>query len=36
MKAQEANEISPLVMRDLHFLRPLDQSGFIDELRRTK
>jgi len=32
MKAPEANEISPLAMWDLHFLRQLDHSGFIDRL----
>jgi ABC-type nitrate/sulfonate/bicarbonate transport system substrate-binding protein len=32
MKAPEANEISPLALWDLHFLRRLDNSGFIDGL----
>jgi len=32
MKAPEAHEISPLAMWDLHFLRQLDHSGFIDRL----
>ncbi len=32
MKAAEAEEISPLAMWDLHFLRQLDNSGFIDRL----
>jgi hypothetical protein len=32
MKAPEAKEISPLAMWDLHFLRQLDNSGFIDRL----
>jgi len=27
-----AKEISPLAMWDLHFLRQLDNSGFIDRL----
>ncbi|MGH7784007.1 MAG: ABC transporter substrate-binding protein [Candidatus Binatia bacterium] len=32
MKAPEAKEISPLAMWNLHFLRQLDNSGFIDQL----
>jgi ABC-type nitrate/sulfonate/bicarbonate transport system substrate-binding protein len=32
MKAPEAKEISPLALWDLHFLRQLDNSGFIDGL----
>jgi ABC-type nitrate/sulfonate/bicarbonate transport system substrate-binding protein len=32
MKAPEANEISPLAMWDLHYLRQLDNSGFINRL----
>jgi hypothetical protein len=32
MKAPEAKEISPLALWDLHFLRRLDNSGFIDRL----
>jgi len=32
MKAPVAKEISPLAMWDLHFLRQLDNSGFIDRL----
>ena len=32
MKAPVAKEISPLAMWDLHFLRQLDDSGFIDRL----
>jgi ABC-type nitrate/sulfonate/bicarbonate transport system substrate-binding protein len=32
MKAPEAKEISPLALWDLHFLRHLDNSGFIDRL----
>src|SRR4030095_10167090 len=36
MKAREAEEISPLAMWDLHYLRQLDNSGFIDDLYRTK
>jgi ABC-type nitrate/sulfonate/bicarbonate transport system substrate-binding protein len=36
MKAPEANEISPLAMWDLHYLRQLDNSGFIDQLYDAK
>lgn len=32
MKAPEAKELSPMSMWDLHFLRQLDSSGFIDRL----
>jgi ABC-type nitrate/sulfonate/bicarbonate transport system substrate-binding protein len=32
MKAPEAKELSPLALWDLHFLRQLDNSGFIDKL----
>lgn len=32
MKAPEAKEISPLALWDLHFLRHLDNSGFINRL----
>lgn len=32
MKAPEAEEISPLALWDLHFLRQLDNSGFINRL----
>src|SRR5206468_11925045 len=32
MKAPEAKEISPLAFWDLHFLRQLDNSGFINQL----
>lgn len=32
MKAPEAKEKSPLALWNLHFLRQLDQSGFIDRL----
>lgn len=32
MKAPEAKEISPLAMWDIHYLRELDDSGFIDRL----
>lgn len=34
MKAPEAKDMSPLAMWDLHFLRQLDNSGFIDGLYR--
>jgi hypothetical protein len=36
MKAPVAKEISPLAMWDLHFLRQLDNSGFIDGLYDAK
>jgi ABC-type nitrate/sulfonate/bicarbonate transport system substrate-binding protein len=32
MKSTEAKEISPLALWDLHYLRELDQSGFINKL----
>jgi ABC-type nitrate/sulfonate/bicarbonate transport system substrate-binding protein len=32
MKAPEAKELSPLALWDLHYLRQLDNSGFIDRL----
>ena len=32
MKTDEAKELSPLALWDLHFLRDLDNSGFIDKL----
>jgi hypothetical protein len=32
MKAPETKELSPLALWDLHFLRQLDNSGFIDRL----
>jgi len=32
MKAPEAEELSPLAMWDLHYLRQLDNSGFINKL----
>jgi ABC-type nitrate/sulfonate/bicarbonate transport system substrate-binding protein len=32
MKAPETKELSPLALWDLHFLRQLDHSGFIDRL----
>jgi ABC-type nitrate/sulfonate/bicarbonate transport system substrate-binding protein len=35
MKAPEANEISPLALWDLHFLRQLDNAGFIDGLYKS-
>lgn len=34
MKSPEAKEISPLALWDLHYLRELDHSGFIDRLYR--
>jgi len=36
MKAPEAKELSPIAMWDLHFLRQLDNSGFIDGLYAGK
>ena len=36
MKAPEAKDLSPLSMWDLHFLRQLDNSGFIDGLYEGK
>jgi len=36
MKAPEAKELSPLSMWDLHFLRQLDDSGFINDLYGMK
>jgi hypothetical protein len=32
IKSPEAKEISPLALWDLHYLRELDNSGFIDRL----
>ena len=32
MKAPEAQEVSAMALWDLHYLRALDQSGFIDDL----
>jgi ABC-type nitrate/sulfonate/bicarbonate transport system substrate-binding protein len=32
IKAPEAKQVSPLALWDLHYLRELDNSGFIDEL----
>jgi len=34
MKVPEAQETSPLALWDLHYLRELDESGFIDRLYR--
>lgn len=36
MKSPQAREISPLALWDLHYLRELDNSGFIDELHSGK
>ncbi len=36
MKAPEAKELSPLALWDLHYLRELDDSGFIDGLYAAK
>ena len=32
MKDPKAKELSPLALWDLHYLRELDDSGFIDQL----
>ncbi len=32
MKSPEAREVSPMALWDIHYLRELDQSGFIDRL----
>ncbi len=34
MKAPEARELSPIAMWDIHYLRDMDNSGFIDGLYR--
>jgi len=34
MKTPEARELSPIAMWDIHYLRDLDNSGFIDGLYR--
>lgn len=34
MKAPEARELSPIAMWDIHYLRDLDNAGFIDGLYR--
>ena len=34
IKSPEAKEVSPLALWDLHYLRELDNSGFIDKLYR--
>jgi len=36
IKSPEAKEISPLALWDLHYLRELDNSGFIDKLYKRK
>jgi len=36
MKAPEAKEVSPLALWDLHFLRQLDNSGFINRLYESR
>jgi ABC-type nitrate/sulfonate/bicarbonate transport system substrate-binding protein len=35
IKAPEAKQVSPLALWDLHYLRELDNSGFIDKLYRV-
>ena len=32
IKSPEAKQLSPLALWDLHYLRELDNSGFIDKL----
>ena len=32
LKSPEAEEMSPMALWDLHYLRELDNSGFIDAL----
>jgi hypothetical protein len=34
LKTPETEEMSPMALWDLHYLRELDNSGFIDELYR--
>lgn len=36
IKAPEARQISPLALWDLHYLREIDNSGFIDKLYRNQ
>lgn len=36
IKAPEARQVSPLALWDLHYLRELDNSGFINKLYKTK
>ena len=36
MKTSDAEQISPLALWDLHYLRQLDNSGFIDRLYEAK
>jgi hypothetical protein len=36
LKDKAAEELSPMSLWDLHFLRQLDQSGFIDDLYNPK
>jgi len=35
IKSPEAKQLSPLALWDLHYLRELDNSGFIDKLYRN-
>jgi ABC-type nitrate/sulfonate/bicarbonate transport system substrate-binding protein len=35
IKAPEAKQVSPLALWDMHYLRELDNSGFIDKLYRN-
>ena len=36
IKSPEAKQVSPLALWDLHYLRELDNSGFIDRLYKRK
>ena len=36
IKAPEARQVSPLALWDLHYLRELDNSGFINKLYRNE
>jgi hypothetical protein len=36
IKSPEAREISALALWDIHYLRELDNSGFIDKLYKGK
>lgn len=36
MKAPEAKEVSPIALWDLHYLRQLDDAGFIDRLYQDR
>ena len=36
IKAPEAKQLSPMALWDMHYLRELDNSGFIDKLYKRK